>query len=61
MKETIENKNLFSDFSTGELFDYLLDNLIIPPDSEFDDWMRYRKDMLEAAIDFYERNVNVEI
>ncbi len=51
----------FEDFATIELFEYLLDNLIIPPDSEFDEWRHYKLDMLGMCRDFYERNVNVEI
>lgn len=51
----------FDIYTTHELFYYLLDNLIIPPDSEFEDWKHFRTDMREMAIDFYERNVNVEI
>ncbi len=60
MQELKENsENIFSDFSGSELFDYLLDNLIIPPDSEFDDFKHFKSDMRGMCLDFYERNVEV--
>jgi hypothetical protein len=57
----MENDITFNDFTTLELFEYLLDHLIIPPDSEFDDFKHFKSDMKMMAQDFYERNVNVEV
>ena len=59
MRKTIENEDIFEDFSCGELFEYCLDHLIIPPDSEFDYWRHYKIDMRNMAKDFYERNIEI--
>ncbi len=53
------NELVFNDFTTLELFEYLLDHLIIPPDSEFDDLKHFKSDMRGMCLDFYERNVEV--
>jgi len=61
LKKKKMNELVFNDFTTLELFEYLLDHLIIPPDSEFDEWRHYKLDMRDMCKNFYERNVNVEI
>jgi len=50
----------FEDWTTTELFEYLMDNYIIPYDSKFDDWMHSRSDMLMLARDFYDNYVDLE-
>lgn len=46
----------FEDFTTNELFNYLLDNLLIPDNSEFEEWKHFRTDMLQMCRDFYENH-----
>ena len=52
MNKTIE----FSDWTTSELFDYLMDNLVIPDDSELEYWKHFRADMMNMCRDFYENH-----
>ncbi len=46
----------FEDWTVEELFDYLIDNLIIPPGSSFKHWKNYKSDMLMLSKDFYDNN-----
>lgn len=41
--------NDFEDWTTSELFNYLMDHYLIPNDSEFEDWKNLRTDMLKLC------------
>ncbi len=47
----------FESWLTCELFDYLMDNYVIPDDSKFEDWMHFRPDMLVLAEEFHENHI----
>lgn len=55
MQKTIEKED-FSRYSSEELFYYLLDNLLLPPDEEYKDWRYFREWMQNVAQDFYDKH-----
>ncbi len=61
-KIEIESENEFNCMSSIELFEYLLDNLLISPDEEFSFWRHYKGDMRNMGKEFYrEHNINKEL
>ncbi len=60
MKEKVKNDDdsNFTRYSTQELFEYMLDNLLIAPDEEYETWRHYRAEMLEIATSFYKEHNN---
>lgn len=62
MQKQVKNEDSdFSRYSTNELFYYLLDNLLIAPDEEYETWGHYRQEMLDVATNFYkEHYLNIE-
>jgi hypothetical protein len=54
MQEIVEVEN-FNYYTTEELFYYLLDNLVIPPDEEFKQWKYYKQDMIRLCEEYYDK------
>lgn len=51
-------KENFNNYTVEELFYYLTDNLLLPPDEEFKDWRYFREYMQNVCEEFYEKHNN---